>query len=136
MEFPSVIAIIEVLLLLDGGTILLLAITPFGEVCEIRLMQRSQPRAQNAGRLVFNDYVIPLRSPEVTQLTCLLRNAIFRPVNFTVPETQEYKIVNYQVSGAKINNALNRPMPEMFRKHCQSIITYVESKEYEQFGQG
>ena len=115
---------------------LILAITPEGEQCEIRLKQRVDTSDANLGRLLFNNHLIPVRSEEEAQIIRLLKNAATSQEKFEVPGTIEIRIIkNEIVRGAEINKYLNKPVSDEQRNFCDQMIAYVESGEYVQIAQ-
>jgi hypothetical protein len=131
MELPEIIAILETIHLLDGGTRLILAINPMGELCEIRLNQRVDTSGTNPGRLFFNGQLIKVRSTDEARLLQLLKQTASKPVTFVVPMETEIRIWPHKIfRGDDINKFLRKPLSEKAREFCEQLVTFVESEEY------
>lgn len=114
---------------------LILAITPMGELCEIRLNQRVNLSGTNPGRLLFNEQLIQVRSKEEARLLQLLKQTATKPLTFEVPMETEIRIWSYQIFRSdEINKFLRKPLSEKAQKFCEQLVTFVESEEYTQSG--
>jgi hypothetical protein len=85
----------------------------------------------NPGRLIFDGYLIPVRSNEETIVLELLRNAAIQLPKAQPAATQPLEHAPKPIYlDDDISKVLNGPQSDSLSRHRNSIVAFVESDEY------
>jgi hypothetical protein len=131
MQLPAHITIINSSFMLDGGTVVLHAITNDGAECSIRLNQHAFTEFYaNPGRLYFNEELVEVRFADELRIVQLLKSAdIKAPVNELSPTNLPVAKKALHL-GSDIRQVLESTPTENLRRFRDQIVAYIESEEY------
>ncbi len=130
LKIPSSITLTESEYWLDGGTMVLCAITETGDECHIQLNQREFDTYIDPGRLYFNGRPVAVRSDDELQIVNLLKNAMVAP-EINQPASPDDRVSDKAVTlGDDIKELMSLSPEENLRKIRDDMIAFVESDEY------
>jgi hypothetical protein len=134
MQLPTQITIVNSCFFLDGGTVILHAITTDGAKCEIQLNQRVFAEFYaNPGRLYFNQELVEVRSADESRIVQLLKDATVKAtVREPTPTDNPPISKNALILGDDIREVLESTPEENLRRFRDQIVAFVESDEYVQ----
>lgn len=132
MKIPARLTVHDSAYFLDGGTISLRAIDEVGKPRRIMLMQRYFP-SPGSGQLFLDDELVPMRSPQETELLGVLRTAEIRAT--PSPIRGERLSENALILGDDIRAAMTRGPEENLRAFLAEVIAFVASEDYLRWSQ-
>lgn len=112
---------------LDGGSIILCAVTDVGEKRHICLNQHAWNEYDNPGRLVFNGALVGVRSDDAREIVNLLSNAGFKAIESDSIGQLWYTAV---ITDVELKELPTCPDDELRLKLRNSIVDFVESNAY------